>query len=527
MELRELRAWDDSTARVARAGLSIYPATRDGLLQVMARFASEHGEALALVRETPDWRGLRPYQGASKEALAAYVETLLGDALPWAQACALLQPLSLGVADGLRRQFCPALPPERLERVFQLPGITQSENGLRFSLPVREILWTGFRVRWTTEQQAAIVRFLLAQLDAAKPEHSHPTKASYAQLQWQWTREQVRLAAEPEMAIKEISALAGTSLGGAIRAEMEHFTLVEQVPQDTPRIPLRVDPDNKDALQRLARLSDNSGVAKLAVYPIPWSRRFIFAVLLLGFLGSSGWGLKRWWETRPLSTKVALEFVQIPAGEFLMGSKDKDAYKDEQPVHKVIISRPFYLGKYEVTQTQWRAVIGNNPSSFKGDDRPVENVSWNEVQEFIRRLNDKEGKAVYRLPTEAEWEYAARAGSTGAFSFGDDRSQLGEYAWYDENSGRETNPRGTRKANAWGLHDMHGNVWEWVQDWYGQYKPETVTDPSGPESGSGRVFRGGGWDGGAGNCRSARRGYDKPGLSYDVFLGFRLLRTAP
>ncbi len=526
MELREPRAWDDSTTGVARAGLPVYPATRDGLLQVMSRFASEHGEALASVRESLDWRGLPPYQGTSKDALAAYVETLLGDALPWAQACALLQSFSLGIADAVRRQFCPTLPPERLERFFQLPGVTHGENTLQFPLPVREVLWRGFYIRWTKEQQLAIVDCLLAQLERAKPDQAEDGKgASFAQLQWQWTYEQVRLATAPERALAGISALAQTPFAQSIRAEMGNFTVADQVPPDTHRMSLSIAPQNKDALQRLARLSDNSGVAKLASYPIPWRRRMLFGALLLGFLASSGWGLQQWWETRQLPTNVTIEFVQIPAGEFRMGSTDLGAYKEEQPVHKVIISQPFYLGKTEVTQEQWRAVMGNNPSLFKGDDRPVEQVSWDDVQEFIRRLNDKEGKAVYRLPTEAEWEYAARAGSTTAFSFGDDSSQLGEYAWYSENSGRETHPVGSRKANVWGLYDMHGNVWEWVQDWYGQYTPETITDPSGPESGSVRVCRGGGWVSDARLCRSASRNSGTPDLRGSN-LGFRLLRTA-
>jgi len=148
---------------------------------------------------------------------------------------------------------------------------------------------------------------------------------------------------------------------------------------------------------------------------------------------------------------LGMEFVLIPAGTFQMGSNDSDAYDDEKPVHTVRITQPFYLGKYEVTQGQWQAVMGNNPSKFTGDANwPVENVSWDDVQEFIRRLNAREGGATYRLPTEAEWEYAARAGTTTRWSFGDDASQLGRYAWYDGNAGGQTHPVGQLQPNPGG-----------------------------------------------------------------------------
>ena len=228
-------------------------------------------------------------------------------------------------------------------------------------------------------------------------------------------------------------------------------------------------------------------------------------------------------------TFLDMEFVLISAGEFQMGGDsglfDRVIFGDSRPVHTVRISQPFYLGKYPVTQFQWEAVMGNNPSEFKGGGRPVETVSWETVQEFIWQLNEKEGVSSYRLPTEAEWEYAARAGSTTAYSFGDNKSQLGEYAWYDANSGRETHPVGQLKPNEWGLYDMHGNVWEWVQDWYVKYPTGPLTDPQGPSTGSNRVLRGGSWGNGAQDCRSANRGGDTPGYRAGI-LGIRLLRTA-
>jgi formylglycine-generating enzyme required for sulfatase activity len=222
---------------------------------------------------------------------------------------------------------------------------------------------------------------------------------------------------------------------------------------------------------------------------------------------------------------IGMVFVLIPAGEFMMGSHDGDY--DERPVHQVRLSQPFYLGKYEVTQGQWQAVMGRNPSHFTGDPNlPVEQVSWEEVQTFVRALNVKEGVTVYRLPTEAEWEYAARAGSTTTYSFGNKASKLGDYAWYGDNAEGRTHPVGQRKPNAWGLYDMHGNVWEWVQDWYGPYDVDEVTDPPGPSEDSYRIYRGGGWGTFAGNCRSSERNFDTPDTRL-AGLGFRLLRAAP
>ena len=217
-----------------------------------------------------------------------------------------------------------------------------------------------------------------------------------------------------------------------------------------------------------------------------------------------------------------MEFVWVPAGEFRMGSTSSEAVDDEQPVTQVRISRAFWLGKHEVTQPEWQGVMGTNPSEFSGCAQcPVERVSWNDARGFIARLNEQGGGNRYRLPTEAEWEYAARAGTTG-----DRYGNLDAIAWYGENSGFRTHPVGGKAANAWGLHDMLGNVWEWVGDWYGRYPGGSVTDPRGPGSGSARVFRGGGWNFSASFCRSSLRYAGTPGNRFNL-LGFRLLRTVP
>ncbi len=215
-------------------------------------------------------------------------------------------------------------------------------------------------------------------------------------------------------------------------------------------------------------------------------------------------------------------FVQIPAGEFPMGSEN-GGDDDEKPVHRVRISRAFEIGKYEVTQAQWQAVMGGNPSHFKncGGNCPVENVSWNDAQQFIRKLNALNDGYTYRLPTEAEWEYACRAGSTGDYA-----GNLDAMAWYDKNSGNTTHPVGQKQPNAWRLYDMHGNVWEWCEDWYGgnYYAQSPSVDPRGPSARSVRLIRGGCWNSFARFCRSAYRDGYAPTIRRG-FLGFRLVRT--
>jgi formylglycine-generating enzyme required for sulfatase activity len=192
-------------------------------------------------------------------------------------------------------------------------------------------------------------------------------------------------------------------------------------------------------------------------------------------------------------------------------------------VHRVRISEPFYLGKYEVTQAQWEAVMGTNPSRFKGNPhRPVEQVSWEDVQEFITRLNTQEGWEVCRLPTEAQWEYAARAGTTTEW-YGD----VGAIAWYAGNSDKKTHAVGQQLPNAWGLYDMLGNVWEWCQDGQRTYTAATAVDPIGPTgAGAFRVIRGGSWGYPARVVRAAYRNWSHPGLRGDG-LGFRCASSGP
>ena len=242
--------------------------------------------------------------------------------------------------------------------------------------------------------------------------------------------------------------------------------------------------------------------------------------------------------TIALGKGVMLEMIAIPGGTFWMGQTDDERrllkewgwsiYDNERPCHQVTVA-PFYIGKYPVTQAQWQAVMGNNPSDFKGADRPVECVSWDDCQEFVKKLNANPShsplnqggqRGVFRLPSEAEWEYACRAGTHTMYSFGDDPARLGDYAWFDDNFNEQTHPVGQLEPNAFGLYDMHGNVWEWVADTYRDNYNGAPTDGSawgslGDEDEKEKVLRGGSWDNRTNLCRSACRDGGDPVYRYN------------
>jgi formylglycine-generating enzyme required for sulfatase activity len=265
--------------------------------------------------------------------------------------------------------------------------------------------------------------------------------------------------------------------------------------------------------------------------------------------------LDRAGPARELTNTIGMKLVLIPAGEFLMGSPGlvRAAYSNQTLQHRVRITRPFYLGVHEVTQGQYRSVTGQSPSKFKGsDDLPVEQVSWNDAVAFCNRLSEQErlapyykvagteailrgedevtilGGEGYRLPTEAEWEYACRAGSTSRYCYGDDAASLGDYAWYFGNSDGGTSPVGQKRPNAFGLYDMHGNVFEWCWDKYdeGYYGRSPDADPAGPSQSRGfvRVIRGGSWSNDANFVLSAYRDGTTP-FNQHFKYGFRVARV--
>lgn len=242
--------------------------------------------------------------------------------------------------------------------------------------------------------------------------------------------------------------------------------------------------------------------------------------------------------TEPYTNSLGMTFAAIPSGTFTMGSPTGEpGRQDDEIQHQVTLTQPFYMQTTETTQAQWVAVMGSNPSGFDtcGADCPVENVPWDQIQSYIAELNAL-GEGTYRLPTEAEWEYAARAGSTAAFANGDiteedcdEDPNLDQLGWYCFNSEDKTHPVAQKDPNAWGLHDMHGNVWEWTQDRYGEYPLDPVTDPTGPDPDDPATYfspvgRGGSFNHPAKRCRSAHRGRRTAGPSGgpDRYTGFRL-----
>ena len=230
---------------------------------------------------------------------------------------------------------------------------------------------------------------------------------------------------------------------------------------------------------------------------------------------------------KEITNSIGMKLVLIPKGTFMMGSPEsEEGRKENETQHEVTISKDYYLGVTEVTQAQYEKVIGKNPSYYQGAivgnenaDLPVEQVSWDDAVEFCKKLSElpeeKKAGRVYRLPTEAQWEYACRAGSKTAYSFDDEEGLLPVYGWFNRNSSNRTHTVGLLEPNAWGLYDMHGNVWEWCSDWYEEYPKGAVSDPTGPKEGSIRVLRGGGWDDVAADCQSAIRGrYDPSDRNY-------------
>jgi len=226
-----------------------------------------------------------------------------------------------------------------------------------------------------------------------------------------------------------------------------------------------------------------------------------------------------------LGSSIKMEFVWIPPGKFIMGFSPFEAGGSDKSQHEVTLTKGFWMGKYPVTQVQWHQVMGNKHSYYKGQQLPMEMVSWNDCQAFVKMVVESlPGTADFlcRLPTEAEWEYACRANTTTSFYAGDKEDDLARAGWYNASSDGKTHEIGQKQPNAWGLYDMHGNVWEWCLDWHGEYSGVPETDPTGPSSGSGRVLRGGSWNNGSTYCRSAYRIGDEPAY-WSRDYGFRVV----
>jgi len=244
-------------------------------------------------------------------------------------------------------------------------------------------------------------------------------------------------------------------------------------------------------------------------------RRFMAMTVVAGVAVMGG---MHWW----FSTKA---LAQAQADYKAALSRYQSSYDWEKPAHEVTLTKPWYMCKHEVMQEQYQQVMGVNPSHFKGVNLPVEQVSWDNATEFCKKLSEKTGMTI-RLPTEAQWEFACRAGTTTTYYTGDADADLGRAAWYDANSRGKTHPVGQKAANAWGLHDMHGNVWEWCADWYEEYRPGAVVDPQGPGEGQYRVLRGGAWDGHPRGCRTSNRNGLDPDYRGCYFIGFRVVVVA-
>ena len=227
--------------------------------------------------------------------------------------------------------------------------------------------------------------------------------------------------------------------------------------------------------------------------------------------------------TIPVKNGISIEMVKVEAGSFNMGATPEmeNPFDSEKPVHRVTLTNNYYIGKYEVTQALWQAVMGSNPSYFKGDDLPVEQVSWNDCQDFISKLNAMTGKR-FRLPSEAEWEYAARGGNKSRGYQYSGSNVLRDVAWYSGNSSSRTHAVGTKQPNELGIYDMAGNVWEWCQDWYGSYSSSPQTNPTGAVYELYPVYRGGSWNSSARDCRTSYREYFTP-VFRNIDLGLRLV----
>ncbi|OQY51224.1 MAG: hypothetical protein B6247_19940 [Candidatus Parabeggiatoa sp. nov. 2] len=522
MELREPRSWDESAALPSHFGLPIYPATSEGLLQVIGGFLNEdETRPEDFKHRAINARGIPPRLGRN---LNTYVEELLGDAFRWAQCCALLQPVSLGLADALRRKFCSKLPAARIERLFILPNTTETVNGLYFSKPVLAVLRAAFQRRFSESEQEQVLRFILEKLKEVEP----TDEESLAHLAWEWRWQQIKLELNPDDALQQLEELAETPLGDAIRAELQNISLPPKNGLITPnpeQIPLRLRPKTEIALQQLQHLTGRN-LLEESEQPLP--------VIILP---------KRRWKTFRDKLKdggKGPEMVWIPAGRFRMGDIQGGGRDNEQPVHDIYVGS-FAMGRYPVTFAEYdrfAKATGREIPDDEGwgrDNRPVIIVSWYDAIAYTEWLTQQTGKH-YRLPTEAEWEYAARARTETKYWWGDDigTNRANCSGSGSRFSGKKTAPVGSFKPNPFGLYDTVGNVWEWTcseyEEKYRGKETECISKNNAKNNKKTKlVFRGGSFHKNERQWRKidSRLTYRGKTEPYKVFqnLGFRIVRV--
>ena len=544
MELREPRSWDETSTLPTRYGIPIYPATPAGTVRALRRFLTEQGAEPDFSAQALGWQGLPDLADTGIETC---VEDVLGDALTWAQDCAMLQPVSPGLADALRREFHPHLPAGRVERLHALPGARRSVSGLRFSDEALKVLRAGFMVRRDEDEQEDVLRFLLREIGRAEPDE----EGSLAYLAWESVAERVRLELEQDGDLERLAQLAQTPLGSAIDASLENFGLPGQV----DKIPLRLKPKNKHALQRLARVAEGLRIPRLEAYPVARGHWLALGLALVLFLGFAGWSVLSY----PGASQVTPPgMVYVSGGTFEMGSNDdgidyamqlcseagigceRSLFEDEQLAHTVTLD-DFWIDRTEVSNAQYALCVDAgvceassyaDDATWNADDYPVVGVSWYNARDYCEWAGG-------RLPTEAEWEYAARGSDGKIYPWGNtfDGARLNfcdancTYdAWKDASydDGYETTaPVGSFESGAsWcGALDMAGNVWEWTSSLYQGYPYQANDGREDSALSDPRVLRGGACYYRSLYARSAYRYEIIPDLRIDN-VGFRCVGSS-
>ena len=640
LELRARAFWDASTALPVHYGIPLYPANPNGLLAAFKCFLTESAPQQNAAKDSKHWRGVIA-QG--NKNLSYYLELLLAHALPLAQACSMIQPLSLGLIQAVRLQFFPHLPAETIESLIKIPKTTRTVTGLHFSTPVLAVLRQGFLTRFTESKQEEMLRFLLQQIKAIEPQD----KQSLAYCHWSWRYHRLLLELEPDKALEQLSKLAQTPLKNAVRLDLADTAcrgeLIRPYSNKASLIPLRKAPTTQDGRQRLGQLARHCGIKTLEAYPIAWSKKILAGCLLLCCVVATGWAVRQLkqpdlatiqfkttlqnfslqlevmqnkdWQTLQtaqyvsglqwsvgqgktyrlvLSSKdhkeirelglvndnveltiagkgtetvtiIEPEMIAIPKPKdcFLMGSPASEGDRNDNEKQHQVCVEAFELGKTEVTKGQFSAFVsatgyqteaetGDGCYSWTGkeykkykkynwrnvgftqtDEHPVVCVSWNDAMVYTAWLSKVTGKS-YRLPTEAQWEYAARAGTTTAFYTGEciNTTQANYDGNYDYNNcgaktgvyKKQTVAVGSYKANPWRLSDMAGNVWEWTCSAYdSNYTGKETQCESKNDANMLRVLRGGGWSYGPRFLRVARRDwFNSDDRKFNI--GFRLSR---